>query len=163
MRQYQNNRGKNFITACSYRLVKIPIFSQISEVERKRIASIIDKRFFFMGNYIFKPGDSGRQLFIVHTGLVKITQPVHNKTELSPVMKKDGHFFGQVSFLDCQKHYSTAICATDSVIYTINRSDFDELASKNPVIGVKILTSIYNSLFSKLKKTSSLYHRLILL
>ncbi len=160
MRQYQNNKGRNFITACLEGSAEIPVFSQIGEGEREGIASIIAKNFFFMGSSIFKRGGSGGQLFIVHKGVVKITQPIHKNIKHPTEIKKSGHLFGQAPFIDGQKHYYTAVCVTDSVIYTINKLDFDVLALKYPTMGVKILSSIYDSLSTELNKANFLYYNL---
>jgi CRP/FNR family transcriptional regulator len=159
--QNQPIQTKSFIAVNKDDLAAIPVFSQLSEVEREAVASITDKKLFFMGNRVFCRGDPGGQLFIVHKGVVKITRSIRGNFEQSLAIKKSGDLFGKVSFFDNQNQYSTAVCVTDSMIFIINKAYFDELTQINPVLGVKILRSINISICSQLRKTNSSFNRMV--
>lgn len=158
--QNKYSHTRSFIAVNKDNLAAIPVFWQLSDVERGAVASITDKKFFFMGNRVFSQGDPGGQLFIVHKGVVKITRSVRGNFQQSLSIKKSGEIFGKVSFFDNQEQYTTAVCVTDSMIFIINKAYFDELAQINPVLGVKILRSINLSICSQLRITNSSFNRM---
>ena len=159
--QNQPIQTKSFIAVNSDALAAIPFFSQLNDEERGAVASITDKKLFFMGNRVFSPGDPGGQLFIVHKGVVKITQSIRENYDQSLSIKKSGDIFGKVSFFNDQKQYSSAVCVTDSMIFIINKAYFDELAQINPVLGIKILRSINMSICSQLRETNSSFNSMV--
>lgn len=136
-------------------LAAIPIFSQLTEVERKKLASITKKRSFFRGTTIFKQGDPGGRLCILCKGMVKLTRWIRERREQTLAELQDGDIFEEGSLICGDKHSSTAVCTTNTVILTINKADFDKMALENPVLGINVLKSINVSVCSYIKELKS--------
>jgi CRP/FNR family transcriptional regulator len=123
----------------------------INNAERKKIASISDKRKFSKGTVVFKQNTPDDRLFLLHKGLVIITCAIReNQTQIMS-FHKGGDFFGETTFIEGKKHPASAVCTADSMISIINKKDFDQLAQQDPVLGIKILKLINLSLCSKLR------------
>lgn len=142
-------------------LAAIPFFAQLSEAERKILASITNKKDFLKDETIFIESSPCRTLFIVQDGEVKITRLVREHEELLLATLKCGDFFGGMSFIDGQKHSATAVCADDLVVLTIDKDDFDEFTRKNPLLGIKILKCIGIEICLYLRIMTYKFHNLV--
>jgi CRP-like cAMP-binding protein len=146
---------KELKTAGEKELATIPIFSQLTEVERKRLASITKKQSFFRGTTIFKQGEQGDRLCILCKGMVKLTRWIRERREQTLAELQDGEVFEEGSLICGDKHSTTVVCTTNTVILTINKVDFDKMALENPLLGAKIIKFITRSICSQLRKTNS--------
>ena len=133
----------------------IPLFAELSGVEREEIAAIIDKKKFSANSVI--PGKSGScgQLYIVKEGQVKLVRVIREHQEQTLGILKKGEFFGRVSFIDGQEHPAYVVSTTDSEILTLNKDDFNELARKDPMLAEKILIPLTTSLCAYLRMLTS--------
>ncbi len=136
-------------------LAAIPIFSQLSEIQRKKLASITKKQSFRKGATIFKQGDPGGRLCILREGMVKLTRLIRERQETILAELQDGDIFEEVSLICGERHSTTAVCTTNAVILTINKVDFDKMALENPVLGINVLKAINASVCSYIKEKKS--------
>lgn len=120
-------------------LSAINLFSQFSDAEREKLASITKRAEFLRGSCIYRQDGSGGQLFIVYKGEVRITRLLREQQMQTLAVLKNGDFFGAVSLIDGKEHSATATCISDSVVFTINKPDFDKLAQENPALGIEML------------------------
>ena len=132
-------------------LAEIPIFSHVDEAGREKIASIIEKRKFLRGTPIFNLASSGKQLFIIHKGEVKITRLIRDRQEQTLALVKNGDFFGALSFVGGGEYSASAVCTVDSVIFVIDKADFDKLSREDPLLGINILKHLTFSICSHLR------------
>ena len=123
-------------------LAPISLFSQFSDEEREKIASITDRKEFRKDTSIINEGSSGGELFIIHQGKVNITRVIREHEYQTLAILRDGDFFGSLSFIDGCKHCASAVCATDSIIFNTSKGNFDKLVDKDPKLGIKLLTII---------------------
>jgi CRP-like cAMP-binding protein len=120
-------------------LLTVPLFDKLSDAEREKIASITFTRKFSKDMTIFWQNDPADQFFIVFKGKVKINRIDYDFEKKSKKLGeytlevlKSGDFFGEDSLIDGKKYSSSATNLTDSVIFVINKGDFNQLAQENP-------------------------------
>jgi CRP-like cAMP-binding protein len=142
-------------------LEKIPLFSEFSDAEREVVASVVEKKELLPDTLIFGETDPGGKLYIVYKGEVKITRVIREREQQVLNKLQDGEFFGGVSFIDGSDHSASAVCTTDSVIFTIKKSDFDKLTEKDPILGIRILKHLIFSICSYLRKMNEKFYDMV--
>ena len=90
------------------------------------------------GEYIFREGDLGTEMFIIQEGEVHITKRLGTEDRVLTRLEK-GHFFGEMAILDSAPRSADAIAHTDVKLIPINGSRFDEMIRRNPEISVRIM------------------------
>jgi CRP-like cAMP-binding protein len=108
------------------------------------------------GDVIFKEGDLGTEMFVIHEGKVEIVNQVGDEEQLLAVLEK-GDFFGEMSVLEDLPRAATARAVTDCRLLQINGSTFDQLLQGNPEIAVRMM----RKLSRRLRETDDLLKSLM--
>ena len=103
---------------------------------------------FKKGETIFLQGSSSDCAFIVGSGSVEILQETKEGEKVIGKLKEN-EIFGEMGLIDGQPRSATARALEDSVMYVINRNNFETLVQKNP----KALLPILKVLTSRLRET----------
>src|SRR5947199_2312263 len=93
------------------------------------------------GDYIFREGDLGTEMYIINEGKVEILNQVGDEEQILAVLEK-GDFFGEMSVLEDLPRAATARAATDVRLLQINGSTFDQLLQGNPEIAVRMMRKL---------------------
>jgi len=106
------------------------------------------------GDEVFREGDLGTEMYIVHAGQVEILKNVDGVENQLAVLEK-GDFFGEMSLLEELPRAATARALTDVKLLAINGSTFDQMLRGNPEIGVRMM----RKLSRRLRQTDQLLER----
>ena len=110
---------------------------------------------FQAGDYIFREGELGTEMFIVQEGEVHISKTLVGETHVLSRLEK-GDFFGEMAILESVPRTADAVAHTEVKVIPINGSRFDEMLRKNPEIAVRIIRK-----YSKrLRESNALLERL---
>ena len=90
------------------------------------------------GDYIFREGDEGDEMYIIQTGRVSIQKVIGGKKTPISVLEK-GDFFGEMSVLERLPRTADAEALEDADLITINSQTFGEMIRSNPEIAVRML------------------------
>lgn len=101
------------------------------------------------GEIIFNEGDEAQEMFIIHSGKVRIFKKVDNRDETLAILEK-GDFFGEMAILENLPRSASAEAFEDCELIRVNASMLDEMMRRNPEISVRIL----RNLASKLRETN---------
>ncbi len=93
------------------------------------------------GEFVFKEGDLGTEMFIIHEGSVEILHGATSKTGPTAVLEK-GDFFGEMSLLEELPRSASARARTDSKLVRIDGATFDQMLRRNPEIAVRIMRKL---------------------
>jgi CRP-like cAMP-binding protein len=93
------------------------------------------------GEDVFREGDLGTEMYIVHAGQVEILKSVEGVEKQLAVLEK-GDFFGEMSLLEELPRAATARAMTDVTLLAINGSTFDQMLRGNPEIGVRMMRKL---------------------
>jgi hypothetical protein len=130
-----------------------PIFKTTSNTPKKGLAALqID---FAAGEYIFREGDLGTEMYIINEGKVEILNRLGDEDRVLAVLEK-GDFFGEMSVLEDLPRAASARALTDSRMLQINGSTFDQMLQSNPEIAVRMMRKLSRRLreTDELLKTS---------
>jgi CRP/FNR family transcriptional regulator, cyclic AMP receptor protein len=132
-------------------LRNIPVFQGLSRFELSFVVPILHKRFYSMGECVFREGEAGNGMYIIESGLIKICSQEPDKPEVVYAQLMDQQFFGELSLVDGATRSATAIAEKDTVIFGFFKPDLMELIRKNSDLGAKILLNLSGVLAERLR------------
>jgi hypothetical protein len=96
---------------------------------------------FKQGDYLFREGDLGTEMYIIQDGQVAILKEIDGEErELARLDK--GDFFGEMSVLEDLPRTASAKAVVDSRLLEINGSTFDQMLRSNPEIAVRMMRKL---------------------
>lgn len=99
------------------------------------------------GAVIFREGDSGDQMFIVHEGQVEISSVIDGERTVLGIVEK-GQFFGEMALFDDKPRSATAVVKGSARLMVLSRSTVTERLQDEPHIGLSLLRGMCQRLRS---------------
>jgi CRP-like cAMP-binding protein len=93
------------------------------------------------GEYIFREGDVGEVMFIIHRGKVNITKRT-DEGEKTLVTLSSGDFFGEMAIIDKAPRSASAIAAEETVCIVLDEELFEQQMQRNARIVKKIMKNM---------------------
>ncbi len=117
-------------------LLQIPLFEAMGKGARDFITKRLRKEDFYSGEVIVRQGDTGDSLYIITSGLVKVTKREKDGTSQELARLQAGDYFGEMSLLGGQPRSAdiTAIGETSTVV--LFKEDMDAILRDYPSIAV---------------------------
>ncbi|MGD9641360.1 MAG: SLC26A/SulP transporter family protein [Elusimicrobiales bacterium] len=117
-------------------LGEIDFLREMDELSLADLRVVFKEKRVTAGDAIFLRKGHGEELFLIRRGKVRVVLPLkdthrpHHLAVFGP-----GDFFGEVAFLNRTPRTADALALSDTDLYVIGRTAFDEIASRNPVVG----------------------------
>jgi CRP-like cAMP-binding protein len=129
----------------------LPIFDGLGDGELRKIARLFVQRLFRPGERIFSKGDSGKEAYVVMRGAVDILLADGTK----PIATiGNGQIFGELAFLDGAARVAMAVASQPSILLIIQRTAFNDLAQREPHLGMVVMRNIATELSNRLRRTN---------
>lgn len=93
------------------------------------------------GEYVFREGDLGTEMYIINEGKVEILNQVGEEEQLLAVLEK-GDFFGEMSVLEDMPRAASARALSEVRLLQINGTTFDQMLQSNPEIAVRMMRKL---------------------
>lgn len=93
---------------------------------------------FASGDFIFREGELGTEMYIIQEGEVHICKTLKGETHVLSRLEK-GDFFGEMAILESVPRSADAIAHSEVKVIAITGSRFDEMLRRNPEIAVRII------------------------
>ena len=123
-------------------LERVPFLAGLSEDDLRWLADRLHRRKYGRGDIIFQKDEPGQSLFIIENGSVRIYIPGTQGADLTLAVMGPGDFFGDLSLLDDRPRSASAVAAIDSVLLSLERSDFSSLLRSRPDAALAVLATI---------------------
>lgn len=120
-------------------LKRVPLFSDLSEVELARFTDVVREREYPKNSVILFEDDPGDTLYIVSSGQVKVVLIGEDGREVILSVLSDGDFFGEMSLIDDEPRSAHVIAMKDSRLLVLRRDDFQQQIQQLPSIALKVL------------------------
>ena len=120
-------------------LRKVPFLRQLSAADVAQITPLLQKRTVIENEAIVTQGEPGNALYLIARGVVRVLRIDDDKGEehaLGTLLA--GDIFGEQALLHDAPRNATCRAVTPCVIYSLQRSDFDELRRCWPAIDVAV-------------------------
>jgi hypothetical protein len=112
-----------------------PIFKTTHRSRSNHTAS------FENGDFIFREGDLGTTMYIVHEGKVEIIQEIAGAEQKLTVLEK-GDFFGEMAVLESLPRTASARAVGEVQLLQINSATFSQMLKDNPEIAVRMMRKL---------------------
>ena len=107
----------------------VDLFSQLTEGQRRSIASATTTRMFGNGEAVVRQGAPGRSMFIVCSGEVSVQlEPEHREVARIP----RGGYFGEMSLLTGEPRTASVVARGDAVVLELDAEVFRALGAADP-------------------------------
>jgi cAMP-dependent protein kinase regulator len=106
-------------------LMKIPVFSQLTESELLTIADTLQDGAFKDGAVICKQGDRGDRFYVVHQGTAVCIKSQNNGTSIEVAKLTPGSYFGEIALLTSKPRQATVTAVGDLKCFSVDKGTFD--------------------------------------
>jgi CRP/FNR family transcriptional regulator, cyclic AMP receptor protein len=141
------------------RLKDFTLFENIADDDEKmeKVASILKPHKIKTGEYIFKQGDHGEELFILISGSVRVCKNTKQNEEYTIVDLKAEYnvFFGEIALMDSDERSASIKVLEDCEVLVMAKDDFINLGNDHPEIGLPITRVIVKRICSNLRNVNN--------
>ena len=121
-------------------LEDVAFFKLLDADERKELAAVLDEARFTKGETLFRIGDPGDSLYLVHTGEVEMFVKDHTGEKILLTTAGPGDLFGELSLLDNGPRAATAVALADTELLVLDRGDLLRFLRKKPDAALDLMT-----------------------
>jgi len=133
------------------------LLSGLSESDRKIILDLCKRRPVRARTVIVSQGSSGRDMFIVESGSLKVSVLSGDGKEISFVVLGAGDYFGELSMIDGRRRSATVTAIKSSELLVLGHAEYLQLLSEHPHTATEFLTRLLLTLVNRMRATDELY------
>lgn len=106
------------------------------------------------GTTLFREGERNSYLIVITKGKASVLKDdgTGQSKEIATVLK--GATLGEMSIIDDFPHSATVVTLEDSEIALISKSNLENITTKHPALGVKLLWQIASQLSARVRQAS---------
>ena len=130
------------------------VWLRMISAELQRVATICRKEEYVAGEKIFDEGAVGDKFYIIHKGEVRISKVVQGVGEEALAVLKPGAYFGEMALIEDSSRSAAAITNTSTVLYAMDKEDFEDLLHDDHDIAYKLLWTFVRTLSRRLRDTN---------
>lgn len=130
----------------SERLRTIPLFADLSEPDRRQIASLMEMRRLPVGSSLFREGDPGEAFYLILEGRVRLSRQGANLVDLGP-----GQPLGELSLAGTGNRTTSAIAVEPTTTCSLSREDFIRFIQSNPSSGLTLALTLVDALGARIR------------
>ena len=120
-------------------LAQVPLFSQLSRKDLKRLAKGTVTRQFSKGHIIVKEGDQALSFFLIRSGRAEVVKGAEGPNPQVLSTLGPGDFFGEMALLDGYLRSASVRALEDTECLVLSRWDFLAELRSSPYIAVQML------------------------
>lgn len=125
----------------------IPIFKGLPRETFVCVCDASQKRHLDKGEYLFHQGDDADAIYIVKSGIIKLTRIMESGEEIIVKLVHQRHAIGENTlFSDVPKHEVSAIALEEVELCGLDRSSFENAIIENPELAKDVIRSLGNTL-----------------
>lgn len=121
------------------------LFNGLKPEELGAVAAKAVRAVFPAGASVFLQGEPAKSIYLIKSGLIKLSRIMENGAEIMMDIRKPGDCLGEYLLNDLGSDYSypvSAWCQTKVVACSFNRRALEELILEFPPIGLKIIKTM---------------------
>ncbi len=142
-------------------LQKVDIFSLLSTEEINIVLPGLNFIKIDEGDIVFKQGDEGNVLFIVHSGRIASSQEFAHGNRREIAEFRSGDFFGEMSIFENAPRSATCQAKEKSKLIKLHERDYFELILYYPDIAIKIMYRMLNIITGRLENTNKFLSEMV--
>lgn len=126
-------------------LGRVDILRELPPEEVQALVPHVNERDYPPGRTIFRKGEPGDALYLIRKGTVRVIEEPEGRAEpriLSEI--GPGGCFGEIALLTDAPRTATVVTATETTVFLIQKSDFDEAVQHSPRLAAAVRALIRN-------------------
>ena len=120
----------------------VPILQRLALEERRALAALVREQRVPRGGLIVRQGDPGDALFIVRSGMVKVTVVGDDGREVILGTLGPTAHFGELALVDGQPRSAHVLAMEPTALYVLRRDDFRRQVEQMPRVAWALLEEI---------------------
>jgi hypothetical protein len=126
-------------------LKRVPLFANLSPADLKQIAAIAQEETFSDGTTIASEGDPGDVMFIIVSGMIRVTT-TRNQKELELAQRKAGEYVGEMALISREPRIATLTSIGDVRTLCLDQKSFAALLRDRPDVSLAVIQVLSNRL-----------------
>jgi CRP-like cAMP-binding protein len=132
----------------------VPLFAELSTGQLKKVARILHHRTYQPGEVVFREGDPGAGMYLIHHGAVRIVIRLPDGAERELAVLTDRHFFGEMALLEEAPRSASAVAVQRTELLGFFQPDLESLVERDSRLGSLILWNLARLMASRLRATN---------
>lgn len=132
-------------------LVDCSMFNHFSSNELQRVAAYFNASEIPEAGTIFREGDEGTFMGIIHSGKVSVFKADSEDRPVQVATLKKDKTFGEMAVLDGERRSATCVAATPCSILTLSRESLERMMDECPRVAAKVIRAIAITLSRRLR------------
>ena len=120
----------------------IPLFAGLTETESTVLGRLLRNRRYERGDTVFRQGDPGTCLYLISSGVIKITRQHTDGREIILALLGVGDVFGELALLDGETRSADAIVQASSELLVLDRDPFLDYLDKHAKVAARLLATL---------------------
>lgn len=137
------------------------LFEKLSPLELTAVSAFFERRKYAKGDVVFREDEPGQELFIVRFGKIGSFVKQADGTRRKIYDFEPGRFFGEMAIVEGAPRSATCWAEEDSELLVLEGIDFYRLVFEHPMIGLKVLTAIGQTMATWLDESSRFLNDLV--
>jgi CRP-like cAMP-binding protein len=134
----------------------LPLFAGLPEGPLDDLALLCRHRRLAEGERLFEEGDAGTEVFVVISGIVRISKRVAIGGERTLATLEAGAMFGEAAIIDQEERSASASARTPVELLVVPADPMREWLIANPGMGVMVLGRLGSMMLDRLRNTNGL-------
>jgi CRP-like cAMP-binding protein len=119
-------------------LKRLPLFTGFSPNELDDVQRRTEMRRSRKGDVLYLPGEPGNQVFMIKSGVVKISRVTPDGRELTLALLKSGDVFGELEVIEDEPRETQALSYNDVLLCVMQKPDFLRWMAKKPDLALRV-------------------------
>jgi CRP-like cAMP-binding protein len=120
-------------------LRRVGLFATLPDDDLATLGASLRRRRYPRGAVIFVEGEPGSTLYLIESGMVRISVASPAGRELVIALLGPGEFFGDLALLDGEAHSADAVARHDCRLLLLRRDDFLGFVRQRPNVAAELL------------------------
>ncbi|MCK4502207.1 MAG: cyclic nucleotide-binding domain-containing protein [Desulfuromonadales bacterium] len=137
------------------------LFDGMAATEIEYLGSIFNQIRVAEGKTVFIENMPGESLYFVQQGTVQVSQLLAEIDEQDLVTLGAGDVFGELAIIDGGNRCATARVVKNTVLYVLQKKDFNKLVSEKPRLGLQLTLNIVRIFTAKMRSAKQEYRAML--
>lgn len=127
-------------------LKTVPLFTNAPERALTIAASVMQRRVFEPQTVVFQEGDKGEALYVLASGLVKLSKVDLGGHEKTLALLQTPEFFGEMALIGSETRSATAVTLSQVEAYLLFGDDFRKMIESFPSVALNLTATLADRL-----------------
>ena len=134
-------------------LAECTVFDSFSSEELRTTAPFFSLKNIDSGKVLFREGDPGTYMGIIHSGKVSVRKVDTNNEPFQVALLTANKTFGEMAVLDGERRSATCVTKTPCTLLLLSTQSLDRMVDEIPAIATKVIRAVAVSLSRRLRMT----------